>query len=144
MKKPTFSIFLCCSLAILLLLAESCKKYADGPSLTIYTKKQRVIGVWEFELNPENQRTDWSSSPITSNWFAGDVIEFTKDMKVLWNGAESGTWGFDEEKEYLIVTAFPCCSDGWWITKLENNNIWVQTFAVNSTDVYVWHLKRIK
>jgi len=136
-------LFLYSTITCLLILIVGCKKYEEGPALSIYSKKARVVGKWEFEINPESNGTDWLDNSGNFTPYVGDNVEFTKEMKVKWNDVDYGTWKFDADKEYIVVNNGT--NDRYWfIIKLKNNNLWVHYELVTSSGVWEWHFKRLK
>ena len=71
----------------------SCKKYEDGPSFTLLTKKMRLTGEWEL------RDVSYSTSTPEVLWtFAGDGSyrgEYASSF------IEHGIWAFDKGKEHL-------------------------------------------
>jgi len=141
--KRFLSIYLGIALATLLLLMVGCKKYQKGPRLSICSKKARVVAKWEFEINPDNNTVSWRSTFGGSTMYIGDIVELTKDMKVLWNGLDYGTWAFDDDKEEIVINT-ASGNKFWYIIKLKNNNLWVEYNPSNTSSSWIWHFKRIK
>ena len=110
---------------------------------SLLTKKARVVGKWEFEINPNNNGTNWLNNASYTTLYEGDEIEFTKDMKVLWNNVNYGTWKFDDAKEIIVISG-GVGPNYWYILKLRNNNLWVDYFDHIGPSNWEWHFKRIK
>jgi len=131
------------SLGISLFLPVGCKKYEEGPAFSLLTKKARVVGKWEFEINPNTNTIYWGSSYVGTSLFNEDIVEFTKDMKVLWNDVDYGSWRFDDDKENIIL--HPGSSDlYWYILRLKNNELWVYISSGATPDTWEYHFKRLK
>lgn len=88
---------------IFLLFFVSCRKYEDGPSLTLTTKKQRLTGDWMLEqvlLNRISQVTEVSEFPTIRL-----QIDRPDTLAVSFLGTTeeslAGNWHFIESKESL-------------------------------------------
>ena len=102
MKTKVLSIFL----IVLFGITTGCKKYEDGPMISLYTKKRRLSGTWEFAKVTEN------NIDKTENYYRM-FIQFTKDGDVIWNQNNDysnnldniiiGDWEFSHNKERLIT-----------------------------------------
>ncbi len=91
--------------AIAILLAAftfSCKKYEDGPTLSLRSKKARVANEWQYD-----QVVAPNGTNITAQ-FANNSIEFTKDGEYIasygTSSAQTGTWRFASDKEDMVLT----------------------------------------
>ena len=110
-------------LAICFIIAFSgCKKYDQGPIISILTKKSRVINVWKIERTITNGQYQAGGD----NYF----IEFKKEGKAECTvviGSTSivteGIWTFDEKKESLLVT-FGTNTATHKILKLKAKELW--------------------
>jgi hypothetical protein len=143
------------SLAIVALLAGSvsfagCGKYEEGPSISLRTKKARVVGEWELEKILENGVDKTSDYRAV---VASETIEFKKDetytssstyTSLLGGGteSESGTWAFASDKEKFSssttennVTTTTTVD----ILRLTNKEFW--TKKVDGGDTYEYHYK---
>jgi hypothetical protein len=130
MKK---TIKLMAFVLLLAVVATSCKKYPEGPSMSLRTKKSRVAGDWTIES------VKYNNSDVTSAYVAlvpGFKMTMTKDgnYTVTTNAgeADTGTWKFDDKKENITSTSTKNKnSSGAYetstskILKLENDAMWV-------------------
>jgi hypothetical protein len=79
---------------------NACKKYEDGPTLSLRSKKARVVGEWTIS-KAENQGID------VSKQYAGFTLSFKDNdtyTAVFSGKSEPGTWAFDGEKDNIILT----------------------------------------
>ena len=81
----------------------SCKKYEDGPGLSLRSKRARVANTWVV-----SKATDKNGVDITSE-YAGSTWEFKKDGTSLITFdffgspiACPGMWTFQEKKERIV------------------------------------------
>lgn len=82
----------------------SCKKYEEGPALSLNSKKERVCNTWRVEKAYEGNEEKTSE-------YEGWRITFTKDNYYFFYtvGTSSvslnytGTWEFDNQKENIVA-----------------------------------------
>jgi hypothetical protein len=83
------------------LLTTSCKKYDEGPAISLRSKKARVVNKWKAEKVTENGKD------VTSD-YQGYTWEFKDDNKFYFNFsgglAITGKWEFNNDKSKIIVT----------------------------------------
>lgn len=108
----------------------SCKKYEEGPTLSLNSKKERVCNTWRVEKAYEGEIEKTSD-------YEGWRITFTKDNYYFFYtvGTSSislnftGTWEFDSKKETIVARV----TDGsgqvefrkYKIIKLMKNEMWI-------------------
>jgi len=121
MRKLTY-IF---SILIILLLFVGCKKYEEGPTISLLTKKARITGIWEF-------------SEITTEWDMARTLGFEKDgiCYLGWSSGiinvndvyyDFGEWEFDNNKEYLLIKSLAdSINNTYKIIKLTNKELKLQ------------------
>ncbi|MCU0433868.1 MAG: hypothetical protein MUC87_10475 [Bacteroidia bacterium] len=143
------------SIAIVALLVGSvsvtgCGKYEEGPSLSLRSKKARVVGEWEVEKVIENG-VDKTSDYRT--FIASETFEFKKDetfttsqtlTSLLGGGTEStsGTWAFASDKEQISTSVTEnnvTTTTTVTILRLTNKEFW--TKEVDGSDTYEYHYK---
>ena len=79
----------------------SCKKYEDGPLISLRSKKARVVNTWVID-KVINKGVD-----VTQNYPDDYTLDIKDDgtFSVLYNGVEySGKWEFSEDKSSLNMT----------------------------------------
>lgn len=110
---------------------NSCKKYPDGPTLSLRTKTERVSNVWRIEKLTKN------GVDITAGT-SEKTYEFRKDGAFIYTSGskiEQGTWVFIDKKERLdIKTSDPF---KWKILRLKEKEMWAQE---NDGDIFEYHL----
>lgn len=124
------------ALACMVLALISCKKYEDGPALSLRTKKSRLVNEWEYDYvraaNGDN---------ITAS-YANSTIEFTKDetyISTIGSSTETGTWQFAHDKEDVVMTE--PSSGGTLtlhITRLKARELWFTVEQGSGT--YTYHM----
>jgi hypothetical protein len=117
--KTTFKI----SLAVLIMITtvfSSCKKYPDGPMLSLASKKSRLVNTWKMTEALVNGQSYTTSTTVT-------VFDIKKDDTYT-NGTETGTWAFSSDKTSVTFTpnggVIPAYTSK--ILKLKSNALWLQ------------------
>jgi hypothetical protein len=124
MKRIRFYFF-CTLLGISQLSLVSCKKYEEGPVISLRPKEERVANTWRAQRvtqNGKDKTGDYSSL----------IFTFTKEGTYTysipaWNAHFSGTWRFDGDKEAIITRANSAFAtdDIYNILKLKEDEMWV-------------------
>lgn len=118
-------------LAVVFILGSSCNKYEEGPSVSLLTKKARLVGVWKVEKYVEaDGEQSTPSSNDESTW------EFKKDGKFIaiaagggFSQTTEGTWEFANDKESVKITFTSgsiSYSETSKILRLKNKELWIQ------------------
>lgn len=118
MKKLLFT------LVCLTLLLGSCKKYEEGPGISLRTKKARVVGEWKTEklfiddvedtLTPDEKNNKWIFKKDGN--YEYQTVRYT----------EIGTWSFDIKRELIFMTETEMgYSSSYKIRRLTNNELWI-------------------
>jgi len=96
--KRVFYLFLVVAFASVSFTA--CKKYEDGPALSLRSKAERVANEWQLQKVTNNE------VDVTDTYEDDFLWTFTKDgdyIKFENAVSENGTWEFNEEKTELIL-----------------------------------------
>jgi hypothetical protein len=103
---------------------SGCKKYDEGPSMSLHTKNARVENLWKFQ-----KVTDETGVDMTAD-YVNTTVEFNKDGNFLiTNGidAQAGKWELNHSKEDIVLTN---SNNGyvwkWHIIKLKNKEMWAK------------------
>lgn len=132
----------------LMILIAGCKKYPDGPAISLISKKERMANTWHLSNYYENgvdRTTDFN------NTFQGVYITFDKGgnyhfyYKVygLVEYNENGTWNFtNDDKDFMTN---PSTGNGSTAThhilKLKEKELWYYDDADNNGIKREYHLK---
>jgi len=129
----TFAVL--CGIAV-----SSCKKYEEGPSVSLLSKKSRLAGEWTID------KVLYNGSDVTSMYFpSGTSYKLTIEKGGSWNDAmtssagtstEKGTWEFVNKKEDLkMVTEGSGDADGDTsvIIKLKSKELWFEQKSGSNT-----------
>jgi len=130
------------SLAVFAFVFVGCKKYDDGPTLSLASKKSRVVNTWTIEKITDN------GIDVTQAYLAlvpGYSMEMKKDNTYIItvtgsSNAETGTWDFDSKKENLITTPSNGTAQTAKITRLKSSELWLT--ETDGSDVTEIHYKK--
>jgi hypothetical protein len=129
-------------LAIVALL-PACKKYDEGPSVSLLSKKARLTGEWEvarFYLNEEQiQLTNKEEMTVNKN---GTLSKSTLIGTNTYNS--DGNWAFSDDKLSLLVTYSATSSETWSIKKLSNKQLFVEITQPNGSVARYEYVKKTK
>lgn len=104
----------------------SCKKYEEGPSLSLRSKKARVANTWVFD----KYIVDGTEADLAASGLDKVEAEYKKDgnYHIKSNGTEvdHGTWEFGDKKETIITTDEDGDKDTATIIKLKNKELWTK------------------
>ena len=113
----------------------SCKKYEEGPMISLRSKKSRLDGEWKIDKATQD------GIDVTAN-LPEMVMTLEKDggFKMLNNATELlGTWEFDDKKENLLIK-YDGSTDvaKLKIIRLKNDELWLDETAGTQTIRYYW------
>ncbi len=132
-KKLKLSILSVLAGVFVLTVIPGCNKYPEGPSLSLRTRKARLVNDWRIE-NYKFNDTDLTSL------VTGYSETFTKndDYSYEWGLANgSGTWAFIEDYEKVKLTGSDDQSSRTLvILKLEEKALWYYYMDGNDRNEY--------
>lgn len=120
----------------------SCKKYPEGPSFSLRTKKERLCNTWKIEKYKFNGAD--STAFVKKYLFNSYVLDIKKNGEYSFNynliiGVlsfpfnEAGTWTFSGDKKNVIftkgsgnTTAASGSSATWQILRLKEKEFWAK------------------
>ena len=116
-------------LATGLIFSTSCKKYPEGPSLSLRTKTQRLTGTWTVEKVLVN-----GNEATLNDYYKSIVVDITKDGKFTYTytfltlpGKIEGEWKFNDDKSKLMMKENNSSTwDESEILKLTNSEVWLK------------------
>jgi len=148
MKKVT-------SIALMIVFALSlsfigCKKYQEGPGISLSSKKGRIAAVWTVSETYTDGVLDTCSSDCAASR-AASTMEYTKDGKYtstsVWviSGVAlpavvtTGTWELSADKMIIMINPDADSPDeGYYLSeyilKLKGKEMWVGTPTEKGTD----------
>lgn len=157
MKKIIFLIGL-----TLISVFSSCKKYDEGPGLSLRSKMNRLCGEWEItELmvnNENNLHWNYSDNLICSD---GSTVYYQESYNInqfLWTFSKDGTWSnstANSDKELDYNTSYDLCSDfynykdyietenGKWKFVSDKEKLSI-TYSDGTTQPQTWTIKELR
>ncbi|MCD6065573.1 MAG: hypothetical protein K0S33_399 [Bacteroidetes bacterium] len=118
------------------LITASCKKYDNGPGLSLRSKKERVANTWRIAqvTDDGNDVTDDYESyrlTLTKSGSADLYIRYTF-IGGSYEVTTGGTWVFQDKKEQLYLNFDNDDADATYrITKLKEDEMWLRDDADN-------------
>lgn len=124
-------------ITISFLLTVSCKKYPDGPLLSLRTRTERLSNNWKID-NYKINGTDYTS--LIPNY----TETFTKkgSYNYSWSVFDgSGTWSFqNKDKEVKLTGSDSQASRTLHLLKLEEKTLWY--YYMDGNDKHEMHLNQ--
>ena len=128
-----------------------CKKYDNGPTISLRSKKARVVGKWVTEMWLVNkyEQTMILDFDRTAEFTDDGIYRFHEISPFTHKETNlEGTWAFRQEKRQLLL-GLPSGIDStmsyalWDIIMLKNKNLWLEMVDYNypNSDMYQWRLK---
>lgn len=113
------------SILSLIFVLSACKKYEEGPTLSLTTKKYRVSGDWKAErIISKSGDVEFVQSNVVWRINKDETFEVLEGNSII----EKGTWDFSQNKDYLMFTSK---DEGtvdvveYRIIRLKNNEMWL-------------------
>jgi hypothetical protein len=143
MKK--IALFSIAALMMSGIALTSCKKYEEGPALTLLTKKMRIAGTWEVESYWENgvDKTSEYRQGVTSETYVyeKDGTYSISVTTIIGTVNDAGTWELISDKEEFKTLSNQSGSDPdtMVIVRLKNKEFWMKDKGGNT--VHEYHLQ---
>jgi hypothetical protein len=105
------------------LYLTACKKYEDGPYLSLSTKKARITNQWLL-VKKVNSKTK-----IISNYPYEQILDLKRDNSFILSAgttAAIGEWQFGSDKESLVLSVSSGSGYRAKILRLTRNELWLQ------------------
>jgi hypothetical protein len=117
--KLLFLVAIVASLAF-----SSCKKYEEGPSLTLRSRESRITGEWKMTKDTENGAAQTIDPNFRMKIEKGGTLTWTNTT-----GSMAGTWEFisnDEKVRFTFTYAGFTSSDDWTIMRLSSKELFLE------------------
>lgn len=125
-----------------ILLISSCKKYEDGPFMSLRSKTARVINTWVIESATRNNVAITSEYEAYTLYLEKDskanlqykIDDFGLDLIL----SASGTWALEEAKENLRLNFENDDFDRYYqILRLKENELWLREIGYNGDELHL-------
>ena len=129
------------SVITLMVTMGGCKKYEEGPFISLRTKTERIANTWrvdEYFLNNTNQTS------TIDTWMPNYTQTFTKEGTYSYHTNffdGSGTWDFIDQKEKIRIVVSSSFGDDItdiYILKLKEKELWY--YYLDGNDKHEFHL----
>ncbi|MCK5856245.1 MAG: hypothetical protein KAG64_02080 [Bacteroidales bacterium] len=113
----------------------SCKKYEEGPLISLRTKTARVANDWKLDKAIQD------GIDITSNYpEVEQTFEKEGGYKMLFNGADyTGNWEFDSDKEHILIKIDGSSDESKFkIIRLKEKELWLDQTVGSQTIRFFW------
>ncbi len=132
-------IKLSAALLLVLSLNTGCKKYEDGPKISLASKKSRLCGDWKIQ-NVTLNGTDVTAATQAALG-ANYVVDIEKDgsYKIQGAFADSGTWKLGEDKDdvYFQSSTPGALEVANRILRLKKKELWVRHTEFNGDQTII-------
>ena len=119
--KNKMSVFIILLAGLMMPTIQSCKKYPDGPTISLRSRTERVANTWKVDNYKINDH-DYTS------FISGYTETYSKEgaYSYSWGSLHgSGTWGFqNNDKEIRLNGTDSQSSHTLIILKLEEKSLW--------------------
>jgi hypothetical protein len=138
MKKHTQILFIALAMIVVL---PACKKYPDGPAVSLRSKKARLANNWSID-KVLGAGLDITAAFVTDkknyNLEIKDDGTFTENYETGGNvNTVIGTWKFSKDKKYVDMH-YPLVSFSWEILRLKQDELWLKSTIMGV--IYERHL----
>lgn len=117
---------------ITLFILSSCKKYPDGPSISLISKTERLSNSWKIAQALENdldKTSDYQFAFTDYNLIIEEDGDYSFSYKALGilPVSETGKWSFNDDKTKVIFdpSSNNNTNNEWKILKLMEEEVWL-------------------
>jgi hypothetical protein len=114
-----------------------CKKYEEGPALSLLSKKSRLAGEWKLVKYLYNG-AEQNLSGFTVNLTIEKGGSYTSSASFNnITSTETGTWEFNDDKTSVnFMSTNSSVADVHMILKLKSKELWTKQVSGSDTDEY--------
>lgn len=130
-------------MAITIAMISGCKKYEEGPALSLRSRTARVENVWKVEKYIKNgtdetaefniKKRDYSETFTKDGMWSHAYIDEDNDAK-----ADVGTWSFDKDDTEIDRNAGGSTWEELYILRLKSKEFWF--WYMDSGDKKEFHM----
>ncbi|MFN4915217.1 MAG: hypothetical protein ACK5FT_07840 [Sphingomonadales bacterium] len=120
-------------LCLAVLTVSACKKYKDGPYVSVWSRKERIEGKWVVAYAEKNQQE-------ITNSYKSLVMEFTRNYSVIETTDTSkinGIWGTMTNDNDFVIDYDNGNRSIYEIKRLTRKQFWIR----NKQSELILHLK---
>lgn len=117
-------------------LAVGCKKYEDGPAVSLSSRTDRVANTWVIayaEEDGQNVSSQFDQYELFMNTAGEATLEATYTVfGTTYSDQTSGTWSFQDEQQNLRLDFDDDSQDGEYrILRLTKDELWLKDISQN-------------
>ncbi len=132
-------------LIVMTLVVASCKKYEEGPAISLRSKTARVCGIWTVEKMFENEIEVLDETQIQWEFKSDGTGTRQSTDPLIGTTNVAFSWSFIKDKSSLeIILTIPSVqltmTEEWEILKLKDKSMWVKTTLYDN--LYEYRLKQ--
>ena len=135
-----------CTLISIIIAFSGCKKYPDGPAISLLSKESRITGEWDveyFSIDGYDSTSYLKSQTFYGKYFLSSEMEASHKLFIFKSISDDpndnghGLWMFLNHKESLYINfenyhgastgAYRAKSVVWEIRRLKNKELWLKT-----------------
>ena len=122
-------------LSFALMTSTSCKKYEEGPLISLKTKSARLTRSWKLDKAEQNGVDVTNAFPELKQTFNDDGTYLGSNNGVPF----TGTWEFDGDKENILIK-YTGASDteSWKIIRLKSKELWLDNDVNGTITRFFW------
>jgi len=129
-KSHSLNLFTLLMVAIVIFSATACKKYEDGPVISLASRTSRVANDWKIGEAFDNGNNVTSSfTQYDLNLTTGGSATLTANYSLLGveiNFVSTGTWKFGSNQEQIVFDYDNDIADAVYrILRLKENELWL-------------------
>ncbi len=126
-------------LSFAMMSTTSCKKYEEGPTLSLTTKSYRLTRDWKLSKAEQN-------GVDVTNAYPSDLEQTFDDngsYRMISNGKEfTGTWEFDSDKENILIKQDGSADvESYKIIRLKSSELWLDKDVNGTVTRFYWEDK---
>jgi len=126
MKKTFF-----CTVALITLSITACKKYPDGPTVSLISKTERVANNWKVAQAIDNGKdvtSSYNKYELTTTKSGGAELSAKFDIfGATFDYSTKGTWAFTNNNEKISFDFENDNADGVYrVLKLMSDEMWLK------------------
>lgn len=125
---------------------SSCKKYEEGPSLTLRSRESRLAGEWKISKSLENGAAQTVNANDRLKFEKGGAFTFTTTYPIIGAVSSTGTWKFTSDDEKISTTITnpltnDAYTDEWTIMRLSSKELFLE--HQDGNDLYRMEYEKI-
>lgn len=136
MKRSKLTVAFVLGCFTLGLVATSCKKYEEGPAVSLSSRTDRVANTWVFayaEEDGQNVSAEFDQYELFMNTSGEATLDASYTIfGTTYSDQTTGTWSFQDEQKNLRLDFEDDSQDGEYrILRLTKDELWLKDLSQN-------------